>query len=91
MIFNEDKRIKFPASFLQDKTILYVGSRTGMSHVYVEEHWEDLVRRFDDIGYRFLFLPDLAVALSPDILHYMLPGQKDNLLAEDMYLEIRKE
>ena len=89
MIFNEDKRIKFPASFLQDKTILYVGSRTGMSHVYVEEHWEDLVRRFDDIGYRFLFLPDLAVALSPDILHYMLPGQKDNLLAEDMYLEIR--
>lgn len=89
MIFNEDKRIKLPASFLQDKTILYVDSRTGMSHVYNETHWKDLAEKFDDVGYRFLFLPDLAVALSPDILHYMFPGQNDNLLADDMYHEIR--
>ncbi len=89
MLYNEDKRIKLPVSFLQDKTILYVDSRRGTSHVYIGEHWEDFAERFDDVGYRFLFLPDLAVALSPDILHYMLPGQNDNLLAEDMYQEIR--
>ena len=89
MLYNEDKRIKLPIPFLKDRTILYVDSRIGASHVYIEEHWEDLARRFDDVGYRFLFLPDLAVALSPDVLHYMLPGQNENLLAEDMYHEIR--
>ena len=90
MIYNEDKRIKLQVPFLKERTILYVDSSLGTSHVYIEEHWEDLVRRFDDVGYRFLFLPDLAVALSPDILHYMLPGQNVNLLAEDMYHEIRE-
>ncbi len=89
MIFNEDKRIKLPCQFLRDKTILYMDSRLGASHVYFEDHWEELVSRFEDIGYRFLFLPDLVNSLSPGILHYMFPGQKDVLQAEDMYQEIR--
>lgn len=89
MPYNEDKRIKLPVPFLQDETILYVDSRIGTSHLYIEEHLEDLVSRFEDIGYTFLFLPDLVGELSPGVLHYMFPGQKDILLAEDMYQEIQ--
>lgn len=89
MLYNEDKRIKLPVPFLQDETILYVDSRIGTSHLYIEEHQEDLVSRFEDIGYTFLFLPDLAGDLSPGVLHYMFPGQRDILLAEDMYQQIQ--
>lgn len=89
MLYNEDKRVKIPVPFLQDETILYVDSRVGTSHLYIEEHLEDLVSRFEDVGYKFLFLPDLAGELSPSVLHYMFPGQKDILLAEDMYQEIQ--
>ena len=89
MLYNEDKRIKLPVPFLQDETILYVDSRIGTSHLFIEEHLKELVSRFEDIGYTFLFLPYLVGELSPDILHYMFPGQKDILLAEDMYQEIQ--
>ena len=89
MLFNEDRRINLSVPFLQDETILYVDSRIGTSHLFIEEHLDDLVSRFEDIGYKFLFLPDLAEKLSPGILHYMFPGQKDILLAEDMYQEIQ--
>ena len=89
MRYNEDKRIKLPVPFLQDETILYVDSRIGTSHLYIEEHLEDLVSRFEDIGYTFLFLPNLIGELSPGVLHYMFPGQKDILSAEDMYQEIQ--
>lgn len=89
MLFNEDKRIKLSVPFLQDKTILYVDSRTGNSHFYIEENRYELAERFEDIGYNFLFLPELAGSLYPDVLHYLLPGQDDILLAEDMYQRIQ--
>ena len=90
MRYNEDKRIKLPVEFLQDKTVLYIDSCIGTSQFFIEQHWEGLVSEFEDAGYRFLFLPNLAELLSPSVLHYMLPGQKDILLAEDMYQEIQK-
>ena len=89
MIYNEDKRIKLPVPFLQDKTILYFDNLMGMSHAYIEEHWEDVASRFEDLDYKFLFLPDLIGELSHDVLHYMLPGQRDNLLPKDAYREIQ--
>ena len=48
MRFNEDKRIKIPVPFLQDKTILYEDSRIEISHFYIEENRYDLpeVSRF---------------------------------------------
>lgn len=89
MLFNEDKRIKISVPFLQDKTVLYVDSRTGSSHFYIEANRYDLACDFESIGYTFLFLPELAGSMFPDVLHYMLPGQKDILLAEDMYQRIQ--
>ncbi len=89
MLYNDDKRIKLPVPFLQDKTVMYVDSRIGRSHTYIEEHWAELASRFDEVDYKFLFLPDLVGELSPEVIHYMLPGQRDILLAEDMYQQIQ--
>ncbi len=89
MSFNEDKRIQISVPFLQDKTVLYVDSRTGTSHFYIEANRHDIASEFEAVGYTFLFLPELAGNLFPDVLHYMLPGQDDILLAEDMYQRIQ--
>ncbi len=89
MSFNEDKRIQISVPFLQDKTVLYVESRTGTSHFYIEANRHDIASEFEAVGYTFLFLPELAGNLFPDVLHYMLPGQDDILLAEDMYQRIQ--
>ncbi len=89
MLYNEDKRIQISVPFLQDKTVLYVDSRTGTTHFYIEANRHDIAREFEAIGYKFLFLPELARNLFPDVLHYMLPGQDDILLADDMYNRIR--
>ncbi len=89
MLYNEDKRIQISVPFLQDKTVLYVDSRTGTTHFYIEANRHDIAREFEAIGYKFLFLPELAGNLFPDVLHYMLPGQDDILLADDMYNRIR--
>ena len=89
MSFNEDKRIQISVPFLQDKTVLYVDSRTGTSHFYIEANRHDIASEFDAVGYTFLFLPELAGNLFPEVLHYMLPGQDEILLAEDMYQRIQ--
>lgn len=89
MLFNDDKRIKFPAPFLKDKTVLYVDSRIGTSHYYIEDFWDDILFRLDGVGYTFAFLPDLVSQLSPAMLEYMFPGQKDIIFAEDMYQRIQ--
>jgi hypothetical protein len=89
MHFNEDNRIKLPIPFLQDKTVLYVDSRTGTSHFYIEANRHVIASEFEAVGYTFLFLPELAGNLFPEVLHYMLPGQDDILLAEDMYQRIQ--
>jgi hypothetical protein len=89
MLYNEDKRIQISVPFLQDKTVLYVDSRTGTSHFYIEANRHDIASEFEAVGYTFLFLPELAGNLFPDVLHYMLPGQDDILLAEDMYQRIQ--
>lgn len=89
MIFNEDKRIKFPVPFLKDKTVLYVDSRIGASHYYIEDFLDDILFRLDEVGYTFAFLPDLVSQLSPALLEYMFPGQKDIIFAEDMSQRIQ--
>ena len=89
MFFDEDRQIGLPVPFLRDKTVLYVRGRIGTSVHYIEKHRDDLGSRFEGAGYSFLFLPDLAGSLSPAVLHYMFPGQKDIPRAEDMYREIR--
>jgi hypothetical protein len=90
MIINGDKQIKIPLPFLHDKTVLYVDSRLGISHNYIEYFKYDLLERFNGAGYSFLFLPDLVKNISPEILQYQFPGHKCILLVEDLYHNIQE-
>ena len=89
MRYNEDQWIETSVPFLQDRTILYEDSRTGSSNHYIEENRERLAGSFDRLGYKFLYLPELAGSRHPAVLHYMLPGQDDTLLAENMYQRVQ--
>ena len=42
----KDIRVKFPAPFLKRGTVLYVDSRIGTSHFYIEAYYESLQSRF---------------------------------------------
>lgn len=89
MIINDDNQIKIPLPFLQDKTVLFVDSHLGISNYYIEDFKDELIDRFRDAGYTFLFLPDLIKDISPEILQYHFPGHKCFLLVEDLYKNIR--
>ena len=86
---NKDKRIKLPTSFLKDKTVMFIDSGLGVSHLHVKAAKTNLLVRFRDIGYTFLFLPDLADNLEPSLLGYLFPGRQDSLLVEDMYRRVQ--
>lgn len=90
MLFNEDKRIKLPVPFLQNETILYVDGTSGALHSFIEECKEELTFRFRDVGYTFLYLPDLIASLSPEMLHYLFPGQDDVINVDKLYRNIRE-
>ena len=64
-------------------------SRTGSSHFYIEENWEELSLQFREIGYTFVFLPDLADYLAPELMQYMFPGINYYPFIEDMYQHIQ--
>lgn len=89
MVNNDDKQITIPLPFLKDETVLYVDSPIGTSHHYIEDSKDDLYKIFRKAGYTFLYLPDLVKELSPEILDYQFPGQKSNLLVEDLYRNIQ--
>lgn len=90
MIVNDDKKIEIPLPFLQNGTVLYVDSRLGVSQYFIEEFKEELRERFSEVGYTFLFLPDLIKDISPEILDYQFPGQSRLILVEDLYRNVRE-
>ena len=89
MVNNDDKQITIPLTFLKDETVLYVDSTIGTSHHAIERFKDDLLKKFRKAGYTFLYLPDLVKELSPEILDYQFPGQRSNLLIEDLYRNIQ--
>ena len=89
MQFNQDKRIKISVPFLKDKTILYVDSRTGTSHFYVEQFRDEIQYKFEELGYTFLFLPEVCERLSPELIEYLFPGQEGFPFPENMYQQIQ--
>lgn len=89
MRHNKDKLIMLPVSFLKEKTVLFVDSSTDGSRYCTKDMWDDMLICFDKVGYTFAFLPDIISQLSPDILEYMFPGQKDTIFAEEMYRRIQ--
>ncbi|MBQ7254188.1 MAG: hypothetical protein IJS30_05905 [Bacteroidales bacterium] len=88
MLFNEDKRIQFPVRFLQEKNVIYVDSQKGEALSYIEKNRKRISHHFGTVGYIFTFLPELIDRLSPEMLHYLLPGQNDNILVDDIYQRV---
>lgn len=89
MLFNDHKRIKFPVPFLKNKNVIYIDSLRGESHSYIEKNQKKIFYHFGSIGYTFTFLPELMDRLSPEMLHYLLPGQNDIILVDDIYQRIQ--
>lgn len=87
---NKDKRIKLPTSFLKDRTVMYIDSRTGASHLHIKSVRTNLLVRLRDFGYTFIYLPDLADNLEPSLLGYMFPGGQSSLFVEEMYQRIQE-
>ena len=89
MTIKDDRQITTPIPFLKDRTVLYVDGGSGLSNSYVEGNEDVLSHRFLAEGYTFLFLPRLVENLSPEVLHYLLPGHKGHVVVEDLYKNIR--
>ena len=91
MRFNEDKRVKFDVPFLNERTILFIDSESGLANGHPTVFWEDLYWRFEELDYKFLYLPDLVGKLHEEVMHYMFPGNEESTLPGDMYKRIREQ
>ena len=74
MRYNEDKRIKIEVPFLQDNTILFIDSSASVADYNHEPIWEEFAYHFGELGYKFLYIPELVRQLSEDVIRYMFPG-----------------
>ena len=86
---NEDEKIQLPVSFLRKRTILFVDALGDTPGTLDETSWKVFSHRLKGIGYTLTFLPDLVKQLSPELLRYMSPGQRENISVEDMYRRIQ--
>lgn len=87
---NDDRIIKANIPFLKDRTVLFVDDSKGVSHFYVRDFWRDIRHRFAVAGFTFVYLPDLAVRLTPDLLSYLFPGGETTVPVEGMYWRIQQ-
>jgi hypothetical protein len=87
---NKDKTVHTSIPFLKDWTVLYVDGSKGVSHLYVRGIWPDLRHRFAIAGFTFIYLPELADRLTPDLLSYLFPGNEATAPVEGMYGRIRQ-
>lgn len=87
---NDDRIIKANIPFLKNRTVLYVEGSKGVSRFYVRDFWRDLRHRFAVAGFTFVYLPELAVRLTPDLLSYLFPGGETTVPVEGMYGRIQQ-
>lgn len=85
-----DKTVHTTIPFLKDRTVLYVDGSKGLSHFYVRDFWLDLRQRFVVAGFTFIYLPELADRLTPDLLGYLFPGNETTVPVEEMYERIQQ-
>ena len=85
MLLDIDKQIKMDIPFLKERRVLYVGSDVD-SRTYPHK-W--LAREFARAGWKFLFLPDMVSSITPELQHYLFPGNDESLSVKDMYQRIQ--
>ena len=88
-MIDKDRRIRAEVPFLQEGTVLYVDSSDGANGGIEGTRKEFFARSFRYAGYHFLYLPNLAGRLDPDLIAYLFPGSQEPLSVGDMYRRIR--
>lgn len=87
---NDDRIIKANIPFLKDRTVLFVDDSKGVSLFYVRDFWRDIRHRFAAAGFTFIYIPELADRLTPELLSYLFPGSEATVTVEGMYGRIRQ-
>lgn len=90
MNYYNDRIIKATIPFLKDRTVLYVDGSKGVSHFYVRDFWRNLRHRFAAAGFTFIYIPELADRLTPELLSYLFPGSEATVTVEEMYGRIQQ-
>lgn len=90
MNYYDDRIIKAPFPFLKDRTVLFVDDSKGVSHFYVRDFWRDIRHRIAAAGFTFIYIPELADRLTPELLSYLFPGSEATVTVEGMYGRIRQ-
>ncbi len=88
-LFDQDLQVRLPASFLRGKTVLFVSGKDNAVNEFIRKAQADLADRFEDVGYRLLFIPELAYSLEQSLLNYMFPGVQGELSVEGIYQHIQ--
>ncbi|MBR5076893.1 MAG: hypothetical protein IKX28_07820 [Bacteroidales bacterium] len=85
-----DRRIHHSLPFLRPKTILYVaGADSAALDARVAQRGPELREAFEDIGWHFLYLPELLASIPEDVLDYLFPLQ-ESPDAAGVYARIRE-
>ena len=83
-----DQIIKPAVPFLGKTTVVFYKGDDDVVNGVVERNRVTYESVFDDAGYSFLFLPDLAKRLSRPLMQYFFPGQKPAMV-DSMYGQVR--
>ena len=76
--------------FLHSGTVIYVaGTDSAVQDDFVADNVEIIQARFDDAGYRFIFLPELLESISDPVQDYLFPLQETPDVS-DVYAHIRE-
>lgn len=73
MLIDYDPRIRARIPFLKNRTVMYIDGQIGMTDLYLNGTWTDLRERFEKVGFKFIFLPEISHRVSPALLWYIFP------------------
>lgn len=84
-------------NFLENKTVLYIGNGNRSTDNHIEDLTEDFIEglpsRFADVGYSFVFIPEILAQLSPDMIEIAMPvkdsDSANTITADELYRNIR--
>lgn len=84
----EDRRIRARIPLLRERTAMYVPGHPGCG--IPEWKVEELRGRFQEAGFRFLYLPEVFVGVSEEMVEYMFPGVRRSFIVEEAYAQIMR-
>lgn len=68
---------------------MYVDGQVGMTDQYLHRTWTNLRERFEKVGFKFVFLPELSYRISPTLLWYIFPKSAHRINEYDLNWRIQ--